>query len=281
MTVQNEELYSQREELLNTNTELETLLEKLKETQNQLIQAEKMASIGVMVSGVAHEINNPINYISLGVRTTMRLIEKYIGEYDTLSADKKEQYKGEIDTLLQNADKGIEKVVDIVHSLKMMSSDKDVSKVPAKIDEVIDSALLILNPKLIPEIEIKKEYLNVPPVNMYVGKMHQAIINILDNAVHAIKSKKNYKNEFISLKINTQKEGDKEVLVISISNSGNEIPPSVQNKIFDAFYTTKKPGEGSGLGMYITYNIVKEHNGNLSLINQPNNVQFVIELPMS
>lgn len=250
----NEELYTQREHLSLT-------LEKLKETQEQLIQTEKMASLGVLTAGVAHEINNPINYIYNGAMA----IENFL-------VDNSPENLETLKPLFEAINTGINRVTGIVKSLNKYSRKDESSLVKCNLNEILDNALAMLYNQYKKRIEITKEYSDAPPVILAKeGELHQVFLNILINAIQAIESEGT-----ITVKTQITDNG----VSIYIKDSGFGIQPENINKIFDPFFTTKDPGKGTGLGLSITKRIIQEHKGTIHCYSEPNNgTEFVITLP--
>jgi signal transduction histidine kinase/ligand-binding sensor domain-containing protein len=255
LTVTNEKLYNHREEL-------EATLTTLKDTQEQLVQAEKMASLGILSAGIAHEINNPLNYIYNGTVA----IENYL----------KEKYAKDIEDLnplFEAVGIGVERVTEIINSLSRYSINEELPFVNCNIQEVIDACLIILHNKYKNRIEIKKLYLPESPVLFAnEGHLHQAFLNIIANAVQAI-----------------EKEGTIEIgvflknghIIISISDTGKGISENHRKYIFDPFFTTKFHGEGKGLGLAITKKIIDEHKGTISCKSSlDRGTTFIINLPI-
>lgn len=240
----NEEL-SAKHEIINTqNAELKETLANLKETQAQLMQADKMASLGVLTAGVAHEINNPLNYI----------LGSYIGldDYFNEKGDKEEIIK----ILLNSLKTGVDKVANIVKGLGQFSRNSDASNENCNIHSIIDNCLIMLQNKLKNRIEIKKDFSDQTIfLSGNGGKLHQIFINILMNSIQAIE------NEGI-ITIKTQKYNKN--IMIEITDTGCGISKENLSKISDPFFTTKEAGEGTGLGLSITYSIIKEHKGTIN-----------------
>lgn len=265
-----EELMSSNEELRTTNEELYTqrehlsvTLEKLKETQEQLIQTEKMASLGVLTAGVAHEINNPINYIYNGAMA----IENFL-------VDKSPENLETLKPLFEAITTGIHRITGIVKSLNKYSRKDESALVNCNLNEILDNALAILYNQFKKRIEINKEYSDTPPVTMAKeGELHQVLLNILINAIQSIENEGT-----ITLKTQTSDNG----ISVSIKDSGIGIPAEYLSKIFDPFFTTKDPGKGTGLGLSITKRIIQEHKGTINCYSEPNKgSEFVITLPLT
>lgn len=264
----NEELTSSNEELCGANEKLneqrillEQTLKRLKETQSQLVQTEKMASLGVLTSGIAHEINNPLNYI--------------LGSYSGLEMLFQDKYeKNEtVSTLLESMKIGIDRATNIVKSLNQFSYSMGGLDEICDIHSIIDNCLLILNNQLKDRVEVTREFFDGQNiVHGNSGKLHQVFLNILTNAAHAISN-----NGLISIKTTKNKD----YITIEIKDNGCGISEKNLAKVTDPFFTTKEAGKGTGLGLSITYTIIKEHKGKLEFLSEENNWTLVkIKLPI-
>lgn len=258
----NNELTHKNQELLNQKQELDRTLSELKQAQMQMIQSEKMASLGVMTAGVAHEINNPLNFIMGAYTGLFSFFEE-----KNLRHDKK------ITMLLEGLKTGVERTADIVKSLNQFSRSKDSFDENCDLAAIIDNCLIILNNAIKNRIEIKKNYIPGQSVlSGNQGKLHQVFLNILNNSVQAIEGK-----GLISIDI--QKSDRK--FSIEIRDTGCGITKENLSKVLDPFFTTKDPGKGTGLGLSITYNIIKEHHGTLYIDSEPGSgTRVSIELPI-
>ena len=258
----NEELTSTNEELLNQRQELETVLLNLQNTQKQLVHSEKMASLGVLASGIAHEINNPLNFIKGGVFG----IESYLKE-------NLKEYLDELDPFLVGVNEGIYRAAEIVKSLNHYNRRDDTKMVSCDIHLVIDNCLVMLKNQIKDRIKIEKKF----TTKEYVlacneGKLHQAILNVLTNAAHAIAEKGTIKiKTFVIAK----------EFKLEITDTGSGIDNEHIDKILDPFFTTKAPGRGIGLGLSITYNILQEHNGTIEFKSKLHKgTTVIISLPL-
>jgi PAS domain S-box-containing protein len=256
LTAMNDELYSQREEL-------EATLNELRTTQTQLIESEKMASLGVLTAGVAHEINNPINYIYNGAAA----IELYLKEKDNESSQ-------EVKKFIEAINVGVKRITDIVKSLNKYNRSDKTPFTACNLHEVVNSCLVMLYNQYKNRIEIVKNFSSEEPIS-YVneGQIHQAILNVIYNAVQAIES---------SGRISIKTEIINNNVCLTFADSGKGIPEESINRIFDPFFTTKAPGEGTGLGLAITKRIIDNHNGSIScssVLNQGS--KFTITIPLN
>ncbi len=293
--------------LQNTNYRLEQSLKQLKSTQVQLIQSAKMSSLGILVAGVAHEINNPINFIYGNLdpaqnycQSLLNLLKRYRQEHLNPSQEL-QNYIDEIDfsflendlpKLFESLSKGTERIRQIVLSLRNFSRHDEAEMKVVNIHEGIDNTLVILHNRLKyqtdrPDIQVEKEYGNIPLIECYPGQLNQVFMNILANAIEAIEEYNHQRSiEEVHLnpgkiKIRTE-ASDPQHIVIHISDNGIGVPDNIKAKLFDPFFTTKPVGQGTGLGLSISHNIVTEkHGGNLTYTSIPSQgSSFVIELPI-
>lgn len=277
--------------------QLEATLATLQQTQLQLVQSEKMSSIGQMVAGVAHEINNPVTFIHGNLvhlqgytQDLVELIQLYQAEGKTLSKTLQDTID-EIDLpfVLEDLPKalhsmtvGTERIREIVLSLRNFSRLDQADFKPVDIHEGLDSTLLILRHRLKPNdtfsgVEIIKHYGDLPVVQCYPGQLNQVFMNILANAIDVLE----VSGGTSTITITTQ-QIDPHRIQICIADNGPGIPPAAQAKLFDPFFTTKGVGKGTGLGLSISYQIITErHSGELRCQSQPGQgTEFIIEIPI-
>jgi signal transduction histidine kinase len=286
-------------ELRSTNDELNKTLFDLKETQTQLVESEKMASLGQLTAGIAHEINNPINFVTSNIKPLKRdvdilleLITKIeeIASTGIEAAEKEKQIeelklqydfdylKEEITFLLKGINEGSNRTAEIVKGLRIFSRVDEDDLKKADINEGIDSTLIIMNNQLNGRIIINKKYGNIPLIECYPGKLNQVFLNLISNSIYAINAKYNQQNGgeiTITTLINDLN------LQIIIADNGIGMTESTLKKLFEPFYTTKPLGEGTGLGLSISYNTIKKHRGTISVISKVNvGTTFTIEIPI-
>jgi len=259
----NEELHAINEELYEQKEELQTALNTVNTTKNQLIQSEKMASLGILSAGIAHEINNPLNFIHGGSIA----LELYLKDH------LKEEIN-EVSSYLDAINIGVKRASEIVKSLSHYSRHDDLPKNGCNMHSIIDNCLVILHNQLKENVEIEKHYTEkLYSIQGNEGQLHQAILNIIVNAEQAIEGKG---------KIVIQTEVVDDNLIVEISDSGVGIQPEFIEKIFDPFFTTKAPGKGTGLGLSITYNIIQEHKGIIEYKSKQNKgTTVIIKLPIN
>ncbi len=248
--------------------ELSNSIEELKTTQNHLVQSEKMASLGTLTAGIAHEINNPLNYISGGIS-----ILTDINEEKTLHLSEKLQKR--YNMAFNMIDTGLQRATGIVQALMTFSYRGTPVLRNMDIHEITENTILFLNYKIPQEIEIKRDFRLTKKIPVFAEKMHQVIMNILENAIFELKII-DCSTKLIT--ISTYEQNNNAYL--EISNTGKKIPETHLPRIFDPFYTTKDPGKGTGLGLSICYTLIQEHNGTISAKNTETGVCFTIKLPM-
>lgn len=271
-------------ELEETNEELSVTLTYLKDTQAQLVNAEKMASLGQLTAGIAHEINNPINFVSANLkplRLDISEVFELIHQYDDLSgadnqADKLAQIekfkkkidlpflKHEIDKLLRGIEDGASRTAEIVSGLRNFSRLDESDFKEANINEGVESTLVLLRSQL-DNIEVVTNLGELPSIECYPGKLNQVFMNIFSNAIYAIN--KNTASPKKQLSISTYLKAEK--VYVEIEDTGIGMSQEVIDKIFEPFFTTKDVGEGTGLGMSIVFKIIESHHAKLEISSVP------------
>ncbi|MBD2242932.1 PAS domain S-box protein [Nostoc sp. FACHB-888] len=289
--------------------QLEAALLELQQTQAQLIQTEKMSSLGQLVAGIAHEINNPVNFIYGNIshareyiKDLLHLVDLYQQNYCPPTPEIHEQvYAIDLDFLKQDLPKildsmntGAERIRQIVLSLRNFSRlDEDGTK-PVDIHEGIDSTLLLLQNRLKAkpghsEIQVIRDYGDLPPVSCHAGHMNQVFMNLLTNAIDALEEgvgsgKWGLGEEALptpQIRIRTLIQEDH--VIISVTDNGPGMTEEVRKRVFDPFFTTKPVGKGTGMGLSISYQIVvKKHGGQIQCISAPGEgAEFAIAIPLT
>jgi two-component system, NtrC family, sensor kinase len=274
--------------------QLEDTLKELQNTQVQLIQTEKMSSLGKMVAGLAHEINNPINFIygnfphlQNHIQGLLNLVELYQQKFPDENEEMQEQIEEtnlefiryDLPKILASMKVGTERIREIVLSMRNFSRLDQAEKKAVNIHDGIESTLLLLNHRLKEGIAITKEYGNLPMIDCYPAQLNQVFMNILSNAIDALIEQKQQTDKQILIKTVLT---DDHTVKISIKDNGMGIKPEIQQKIFDPFFTTKPINQGTGLGLAISYQIIDKHQGKIHLTSEPGcGTQFTIEIPVS
>jgi signal transduction histidine kinase len=280
--------------LTEKNRYLNDLVEKMKSMQEQMISSEKMASLGQLTAGIAHEINNPINFVSSNISPLkmdlkelkelcirykalhesknpaddLKKIEAFTKEVDPVFLNK------EIETLISGIEEGAGRTKQIVMGLRSFSRlDEDEFK-ETDIHEGLDSSLMLLRNKLKNRVVVKKEYGTIPSIECIPGKINQVLMNILNNASESIP-------EEGTIHITTGFTKNKKNVEIRIKDDGIGMTEAVKRRIFEPFFTTKEVGKGTGLGLSITYGIVENHGGSIQVESKPGKgSEFILTLPI-
>ena len=288
-------------QLTSTNEQLNGTLTKLKDAQSLLVDAEKMASLGQLTAGIAHEINNPINFVSSNIKPLKRDIldiVEILNSYNDISGlhtidEIKEKIKSiddlkkeldldylqkEIEMLLVGMEDGANRTVEIVRGLKVFSRVDESDLKYANINDGIQSTLIILNNQMGSKTKVHKQLGSLPDIECFAGKLNQVFMNILSNAIFATQSNTDARAPEIWVKTCLQSENE---VSISIKDNGSGIPEDIQSKIFQPFFTTKEVGKGTGLGLSIVYQIIEMHHGKIEVISTINEgTEFIITLPI-
>lgn len=289
-------LYSTLEIQVQDRTkELKVAYAELQSTQAMMVHSEKMKSLGELVAGIMHEINNPINFIygnmthlSNYSNDLIQVIEEYTKYSESLKPEERETVqnllkeidydflKTDLPDLIKSCKEGADRAKNIIQDLKSFSRMEEAAISDVDIPHEIDTTLNILHNKIKNKAEIHKEYMeNVPKIEAFGGQLNQVFMNILDNAVGAIKETGD-----VWIRINPDEMYKN--LVIEIEDNGAGMDAETVNKVFNPFFTTKPVGQGTGLGLSITYKIIKNHQGDIKCESElGKGTKFIITLPIS
>lgn len=278
-----EMISSQKDKVESAYGELNQTHEELKSAQTKLVEVEKMASLGLLTAGIAHEINNPINFVSGNIQPLKKDVEdlmELLKEYDKMV--KKHDLKGEFESvevlkeridfdflkqeitdLLAGIEEGAKRTTEIVHGLRSFSRLDEDEKKWADLNDSLDDTLLILKSRLADSnIEVVKEYGKMPRVMCFPAKLNQVFLNLLTNAIQSIEEEEvNDENEHILI----QTYENEEDVFVRIKDTGKGMSEEVKKRIFEPFFTTKDVGQGTGLGLSISFGIVEQHNGKIEV----------------
>lgn len=267
-------------------SEQEQLNAKLEQANRQLLQSEKLAAIGQLAAGVAHEINNPVGY----VYSNLQSLESYLTDLFRItdavdsasSIEDLRAIKQNIDyaflrsdllDLLAESREGIERVKKIISAMKDFSHIEDEEFKLADIHRGIETTLNVVNNELKYKAEIIKDFGDLPEVECIISQINQVVMNLLVNAAHAIES-------FGRITVRTRHEGSQ--VIIDVEDNGKGISPENLNRLFEPFFTTKPIGKGTGLGLSLSFNIIQKHNGRIDVESTPDEgTRFRITLPVT
>ena len=263
----------------------ELLNDRLEQANRQLLQSEKLAAIGQLAAGVAHEINNPLGY----VYSNLQSLETYLTDLfrltdavdsaeslDNLRAIKQnidyDFVRSDLKDVLAESREGIERVKTIVSALKDFSHIEEEEFKPADLHRGIETTLNVVNNELKYKADVVKDFGDLPEVECIISQINQVVMNLLVNAAHAI-------DDFGKISIRTRQEAD--LVVIEVEDTGSGISRENINRIFEPFYTTKPIGKGTGLGLSLSFNIIEKHSGQIDVESTPGKgTWFRITLPV-
>ena len=279
------------QEIIKENQSLKETVQQLQETQQQLIRSEKLASIGRLSAGIAHEINNPVGFVSSNSTSLLgyigrikEILKMYrIGIKPEMISRREKQLKIEfilddIDKLIMENIEGLARITNIVSNLKKFSRETDIEEfISSDINDGIRSVLILIKNEAKYYADIITEYGDIGQIQCNISELNQIFLNIIINAVQAIKEQERKEKGIITIK--TTK--DSEWIYITITDDGPGIPLEIREKIFDPFFTTKPVGTGTGLGLSICYEIVvNKHAGDIRVTSETGKgTTFTIKLP--
>lgn len=263
----------------------EELSAKLEQANRQLLQSEKMAAIGQLAAGVAHEINNPVGYVYSNLQSLQNYLQDLFRLTDAVESARSLEdlreirssidydfLRGDLEDLLAESREGIERVKTIIAAMKDFSHIEEEEFRFADLHRGIDTTLNVVNNELKYKAEVVRDYGDLPEVECILSQLNQVVMNLLVNAAHAIE-------ESGTITIRTRTEGDQ--VVISIQDTGKGIEQAHLNRIFEPFFTTKPVGKGTGLGLSLSFNIIEKHHGRISADSTPGQgTCFTIHLPV-
>ena len=260
------ESHQLQRKLARQNQVLESTIDQLKETEVQLVQAEKLASLGRMSAGIIHEINNPLNFATTGL-FTLRNKHKHVAE----------EHRPEFAEILKDIEEGVKRVKNIVSDLRSFSHPNTEMMEEVNVAEVVTTALRFLGNELKDRVQIHQQIPEDLMIEANKNKITQVLVNLLQNASDATKTKA-YETETPAISIEGRLEDGR--TVVAIRDNGPGIAPANVDKIFDPFFTTKDVGEGMGLGLSICYRIVEECGGRIDVRTEPGRfAEFLLVFP--
>jgi signal transduction histidine kinase len=263
------------DEIAQLNETLEARVEErtreLRDTQALLVQSEKMRSLGQLVAGVAHELNNPIGF----VHANLQLLDDYVGRLlrRDLDDEKRRKTREAIHKLLQRSREGTERVKQIVQDLRTFSRTDHAELQEVCLNEEIDRTLSLMEPRLKGGVRIERDYGELPRVRCFAGQLNQVFMNLLMNACDALEG-----TGTITIRTRAIRDGVR----LEFEDDGPGMPPEVKARVFEPFFTTKPVGKGTGLGLSLSHGIVERHGGSMRVDSEPGGgTRFTIELPLA
>lgn len=261
------------------------LIEKLEQANSQLVQSEKLAAIGQLAAGVAHEINNPIGYVSSNLKTLsgyiqdlVRIIDSTDGTQDIEGVQQLKRsleydyIRDDVASLIGESEDGLGRVKKIITALKDFSHIDEEEFRLADIHRGIDTTLNVVHSELKYKAEVVKEYGELPEIECIFSQVNQVVMNLLVNAAHAIE-------EFGLITLRTGRDG--EWVWFEVEDTGKGIEPELINRIYEPFFTTKPVGKGTGLGLALSYSIIQKHHGRIKVFSEVGQgTRFRVGLPI-
>ncbi|MGF6693184.1 ATP-binding protein [Pseudomonas sp. D(2018)] len=280
----NDQLAAALNALGSKQLEQDQLIHKLEKANAQLLQSEKLAAIGQLAAGVAHEINNPIGYVFSNLKTLtgyvndlLRIVDAVdgVGSLEELQQLKRsleyDYIRNDVEALIHESEDGIDRVKKIITALKDFSHIEEEEFRAADLHKGFDSTLNLVNNELKYKAEVVREYGELPLVECIPSQINQVVMNLLINAAHAIES-------FGRITLRSGHQGD--WIWLEVEDNGKGIDPTILHRIYEPFFTTKPVGKGTGLGLALSYNIVQKHNGRIEVASQPGQgTRFRVWLP--
>jgi signal transduction histidine kinase len=271
IAIENAKAYDEIAQLNETlEARVEDRTQELRFAQQQLMQAEKMKSLGQLVAGVAHELNNPIGF----VHANIQLIDEYVQKITGPNATPEEMARAReaLTKLIARSKEGTERVKQIVQDLRSFSRMDQAELQEVDLHEELDRTIGLMEPHCKDCITVEREYGELPRVRCFSGQLNQVFLNLLMNACDAIEAKGT-----IRIRTSPTDGGVR----LEFSDDGSGIPPDTLTRIFDPFFTTKPVGKGTGLGLSISHGIVERHGGTLSVVSEPGHgTIFTLDLPL-
>jgi signal transduction histidine kinase len=270
------DLVQANESLATTNASLETTLVDLRKAQSQLVQSEKMASLGQLVAGVVHEINNPLNFIYNGIPPLAEMIDELRADATAApvppdATNRLKETFEEVDVLLGALREGAKRATSIVKDLRSFSRLDESERKVGDVREGIETTVNLLAHRLRNRVEVITDFAAIPPFEFYPALMNQVLMNLLSNAEQAIEGRG-------EIRIRTRLEDG--WVAIAVEDTGKGIPPEIRARIFEPFFSTKDVGKGMGLGLSITYSIVEKHGGKIDVQSEVGRgTCFTVRLP--
>ncbi|MGB0619142.1 MAG: sensor histidine kinase, partial [Myxococcota bacterium] len=264
------------DEIAKLNESLEMRVEErtreLQDTQNQLMQSEKLKSLGQLVAGVAHELNNPIGFVHANLQLIDEFVDKAAAARDAGRGEEADRHREAIKKLLLRSREGTERVKQIVQDLRTFSRMDQADLQMAQLTDEIDRTLALMEPRFKGAIEVVKDYETLPQVRCFPGQLNQVFLNLLMNACDVLED-----GGTITIRTRPTSEGVR----LRFEDTGPGIPPDVASRIFDPFFTTKEVGKGTGLGLSLSHGIIERHGGRIHILSAPGEgAVFEIDLPL-
>jgi len=297
-----ERVMTRTRDLSTAKENLEAALDDLKNTQTKLVEQEKMASLGQLTAGIAHEINNPINFVTSNITPLRRDIADVFGLVEEVeqqavsdtAVDARRQaiataksavdfdyLKEEVTILLEGIQEGSQRTAEIVRGLRVFSRLDESDLKQADINQGMDATLTIVNNLLTGKLKVEKCYQKLPMIECYAGQLNQVWLNLLTNSIHAVKERWG-EREGGCIRIETRVSGDESAVEVIVSDNGSGMTEQTKHKLFEPFYTTKDVGEGTGLGLSIVHNTIQRHHGTIDLQSDlGGGTTFTITLPVN